>query len=371
MISVSSRLLVGTVVVLAACKGSTGTQGVPGPQGDTGTAGTPVVVAAVDPGGACSMGGASFTSGSVTAYACNGLAGPKGERGDGVVVGTLAPGDLRCPDGGALFSSGGLEAYACTGPKGDKGTPGSDGLSVTAVSLAPGDDPACPYGGTRFTTASGPAYACNGAPDAGCPVPGAILCGGQCRNVLADPDNCGACGTRCDSRLCSNGSCAKVMFVTSSYFDGGDLGGVTGADGKCQTFATSAGLLGTYRAWLASGSSYSPAQSWRRETVPYVNRAGVIVANGWSELVSGTLAHAVALDESGSPATHTYWSGTTAQGFPSGFDCGGWTSAAYGYVPYGSPASVTVLSSGGGTLQDGGKSCVAGVGFGALLCVEQ
>ncbi len=114
----------GAVVVaalaVAACKGATGPEGQPGARGDAGTA---VSVASVDPGNACSFGGASFTSGSATAYACSGAPGAqgargdKGDAGDSVVVASLDPGSA-CTFGGAEFLNGVTTARACNGAPG-------------------------------------------------------------------------------------------------------------------------------------------------------------------------------------------------------------------------------------------------------------
>src|SRR5262245_41660475 len=43
----------------------------------------------------------------------------------------------------------------------------------------------------------------------------------------------------------------KRMFVTSTTYQGGNLGGLAGADAKCADRAAAAGLTGAYKAWLS------------------------------------------------------------------------------------------------------------------------
>jgi hypothetical protein len=89
----------------------------------------------------------------------------------------VAPLDPTCPFGGARFTVGGVTTYACdgangaVGPQGEVGPPGatgpagpagSAGESVTAQSVGP-LDPNCPSGGSRFTVGATTTYACNGA----------------------------------------------------------------------------------------------------------------------------------------------------------------------------------------------------------------
>ncbi len=54
--------------------------------------------------------------------------------------------------------------------------------------------------------------------------------------------------------------CNKKVFLTESTFTG-NLGGVMGADAKCQAEAARASLPGEFRAWISDGVS-SPQQDW-------------------------------------------------------------------------------------------------------------
>lgn len=316
-------LAVVLVVLFGCSSGKDGAEGPRGPAGPTGPTGP------TGPAGPAGPTGATGPAGPA-----GGPPGPTGPTGQVGPQGPMGPAGPPGPAGG---------------PQGPTGPAGSPGQSVAATALLAGDDPNCPGGGTRFTSVSGVTYACNGAPGAVCPP--------------------------CDSGLCFPGGCAKVVFVTGTRWHGEELGGIVGADAKCQQHAASGQLTGTYRAWLAA-ADYSPGLSWRREQVPYVNRAGVIVANNWSQLVSGGLSHPVELDQNGLRATWSeYWTGTNGAGFAAGGNCAGWT-ANQGRAYQGSAFSTTTLSTAltGSDFVCGPVSCGSGCivdAMAALLCVEQ
>src|SRR5205823_203503 len=80
------------------------------------------------------------------------------------------------------------------------------------------------------------------------------------------------------------GACVdKVVFVTSTSYDG-NLGGLTGGDAKCQARAVAAGLAGTYKAWLCSGSTSAASRLSHLSTGDYVRLDGAVLANGWAGL---------------------------------------------------------------------------------------
>src|SRR5262245_8934869 len=58
----------------------------------------------------------------------------------------------------------------------------------------------------------------------------------------------------------------RRVFVTSAVYSGA-LGGIPGADEKCQALAGALG--GSWRAWVGDGDS-SPAQNFTQSAVPYV-----------------------------------------------------------------------------------------------------
>ncbi len=257
------------------------------------------------------------------------------------------------------------------GPQGIPGGQGAAGQSVTSVVLPVGD-PNCPYGGTQFSTASGLGYACSGYQ--GNSGGGTLTsCSSGQANLAVDPDNCGTCGHVCDSKMCVGGQCEIVMFLTSVKYAGSALGGVAGADAKCQYHAGLAGLHNTYKAWIADGAATAPVSRLNRPTLPFVRVNGAIVANSWSDLLGGSLINSFS-DEAGGSYSEVlvssvpyvsvaFWSGTSS-GFATSATCSGWTpqggSGFAGRIYFGAPA----------VLQDGSAQVPCGYAL-SLLCLEQ
>jgi hypothetical protein len=163
-------------------------------------------------------------------------------------------------------------------------------------------------------------------------------CDAVCIPSTADNENCGGCGAACSpGQSCSGGECRiqKLVFLTSEKYTG-DLGGLTGADAKCQELASAAGLLGTYRAWL-SDTTGSPSTRFTRSDIEYRRPDGALVANDWDDLVDGILENPINVHEDGtlntrisgcfddSVYTHTYNSGLPLTGSP----CSDWTTTSY------------------------------------------
>ena len=64
----------------------------------------------------------------------------------------------------------------------------------------------------------------------------------------------------------------KTVFVTNESFKGKNLGGLTGADGKCQAEADDPASIvpsGTYLAWLSDGTD-SPDTRFTKSSHPYI-----------------------------------------------------------------------------------------------------
>lgn len=98
-------------------------------------------------------------------------------------------------------------------------------------------------------------------------------------------------------RLQSFLSKPKLLFLSSATYTG-NLGGLAGADAKCQSLANATPALGgkTFKAWL-SNSVISARDRLTHATVPYKLVGGATVANNWSDLVDGTLAVTPNIDE--------------------------------------------------------------------------
>jgi len=137
-----------------------------------------------------------------------------------------------------------------------------------------------------------------------------------------------------DGEVCSEACklAGKVIFVTSKTYDGA-LGGIVGADDKCNTQAMEAGLAnaGSFMAWLSTGE-VTPSSRMTHHEEPYLLLDGkTTVAASWEQLTDGTLDNAIAVDEKGMPPVeHLVWTGTSAFGEVAGPTCVAWTSGKKG-----------------------------------------
>ena len=168
----------------------------------------------------------------------------------------------------------------------------------------------------------------------------------------------------------------KRIFVTSTLYQGGLLGGLSGADAKCAERAAAAGLTGTYLAWLST--SAMPARDRLAHSVePYVLVDGSAqIAASWTALISGTLSHAIDRDEHGTPVTGPItctvvgglvgvWTGTEFDGTYSTAvnNCSGWSTLTGSATTGNAVATTTKWTS---------NSCVLTCSeSGALYCIEQ
>ena len=127
------------------------------------------------------------------------------------------------------------------------------------------------------------------------------------------------------------------FFITSVGLDGGNLGGLAGADAHCATLAAAAGAGGrTWRAYLSRSSSPLVNARDRIGDGPWFNARGVMVAANLAELHGDNhLDGTTALTERGdpvpgrgsSPNYHDILTGSTADGmFLTDSSCRDWTS---------------------------------------------
>ena len=123
-------------------------------------------------------------------------------------------------------------------------------------------------------------------------------------------------------------------FVSSTTYKGG-LGGLAGADMKCQTLADAAKLGGTWMAWL-SDDTIGPADRFTTKggNSPYVLVDGTKIADDWADLVDGTLDAQLNRTQSNvTPAApNNVWTNTDINGKPSSTDrtCNKWTDQGGG-----------------------------------------
>jgi len=136
------------------------------------------------------------------------------------------------------------------------------------------------------------------------------------------------------------------FFVTSDRSATGDLGGLRGADARCQRLATAVGAGGrTWRAYLSveadpeNGNRPTDARD-RIGRGPWYNRNGVLVAKDRDDLHDRAGDVGIFIDELGRkingqwpgsplPVEHDILTGSTADGkVMPGLTCGDWTSAS-------------------------------------------
>ena len=141
---------------------------------------------------------------------------------------------------------------------------------------------------------------------------------------------------------CSFGvaACARRVFTTHATYHG-DLGGLSGADDKCQSAADDSGnpaLVGRkFAAWMSISEAGSEAKDrLTHGTLAYDHTRDSAVANDWSGFASSTHLQPMRYDENGNDVGDDFvWTGTDALGFAVTDDCNGWadgTNAHSGVV---------------------------------------
>ena len=122
----------------------------------------------------------------------------------------------------------------------------------------------------------------------------------------------------------------KTVFIARATFDS-NLGGLTGADAKCQAEADDPASIvpsGTYLPWLSDGLD-SPDTRFTRSTHPYVRPDGKKIAENYTDLTDGTILVAISIDATGKTGVYDqYWTGTKADGtsLQNKNTCNGWES---------------------------------------------
>ncbi|PRQ04974.1 hypothetical protein [Enhygromyxa salina] len=180
-------------------------------------------------------------------------------------------------------------------------------------------------------------------------TPPSIDCEGTCVSTANDPLNCGGCGDVCPAEhMCQGSKCvdaqgvARVVFVTSQFYTGA-LGGLDGADAKCNERAGDAKLEGQFKAWIGVGPN-NPASTFTQHGYFVLPDGRTIVANSWADLLDGTLDFPIYVNEFGEPAdaplgcngdTAVVWTGVSTNGQTLAANCSGWTvSTGEGRVGY-------------------------------------
>lgn len=118
---------------------------------------------------------------------------------------------------------------------------------------------------------------------------------------------------------------AHLVFVTSSTYNG-NLGGLSGADAKCQAQADAGGLGGSWRAILSDGSI--SAKDRLLIGGPIYDMHGLLVAKNAEDLWDGALSQSIHVPENWGSTVSVRFSGTQANGSSSGQHCNNWTSSS-------------------------------------------
>jgi hypothetical protein len=146
-------------------------------------------------------------------------------------------------------------------------------------------------------------------------------------------DKAAICKVYADEGITLPAFCSKkIIFLTSQAYDG-NLGGLAGADAKCQSLAAAANLSGTFKAWL-SDSTTNASDRLTHNTGSYVRTDGAVVAINWLDLIDSNIKEPIICDENKECLTSLdsslqyVWTGSVANGKNNYiFNCADWTYA--------------------------------------------
>lgn len=159
---------------------------------------------------------------------------------------------------------------------------------------------------------------------------------------------------------------AKRVFVSSASYNG-NIGGLTGADARCQSLATAAVLGGKWKAWLSDGS-VSATSRLTHYNGPYKRLDGKIVASSWDDLTDGELMYGIYVSEKKTNINKLVWTNTNIIGNSKSSSttttCGNWRDATTTVT---ARAGATYLVENGWT-DSNSPSCASQA---HLYCVEQ
>ncbi len=124
---------------------------------------------------------------------------------------------------------------------------------------------------------------------------------------------------------------ARIVFLSSLAYKGGELGGVEGAHTKCQILAEKAGYDNSknFMAWL-SDALHSPSKDFLHTAgLPFVRPDGVRIADDWIDLVKNGPHDGIFVTETGEALLDVWvWTGTSQSGkvFDPAAHCKAWTT---------------------------------------------
>ncbi len=128
---------------------------------------------------------------------------------------------------------------------------------------------------------------------------------------------------------------AKLVFLSSVAYMGGDLKSAKDAHVECQKLATSAAFdnAANFSAWI-SDASYTPSKGFTKAAgKPYVRPDGVRIADDWDDLILNGPDDGITVTEAGTTLLgKNVWTGTGPNGelIPDTLTCKGWSSSELG-----------------------------------------
>lgn len=222
------------------------------------------------------------------------------------------------------------------GSTGDTSTSTSTSTSTAESSVEGGGSDAASTTTRPADTTDGTGSSSTG-PDGPICGNGAMEAGETCDDGNADPDD--------GCKECSKDS---IVFITSETYQGFNLGGLYGADQRCRSLAAKAGLLRpeTFMAWLST-PTMSAADRLKHSRGRYTLVNGLVIANDWASLTSGSLMITITVDENSQSQDTRVWTGTLADGEPAvGSEfCGDWDDDS-GLLIYGGAGRSLAADSG-------------------------
>jgi hypothetical protein len=206
---------------------------------------------------------------------------------------------LRFQDAGRIGIVSSFVLLACTvsypADKPGTGGAGNNAGGMVSAGTTSGGAGASTAGSSSGGNATGGAGASSGGNATG----GAGSGGGGSGGANAGASGSGGGG---------GGKSKTTFFVTSDTSKTGKLGGLDGADKRCQALAKAAGFGDhTFHAYL---STATVSAKDRIGTGPWVNSKGIKVADNVAQLHDGTVKgdHTIFIDEKGNPV-HGQWDG--------------------------------------------------------------
>jgi hypothetical protein len=192
-------------------------------------------------------------------------------------------------------------------------------------------------------------------------VPEASVLDGALRDVReaaapADTGTAADAGAEAGNGCQGAAACPRIVFVTSATYQG-NLGGIAGADAKCQAAADASLIVGvkarTFRAWVSTSAS-SVSTRLTHGTQAYLRVDEIVVASDWTDLTNGTIQAPIHVDEQGDQQNSGAGTATDSAGADfTGSACGDFTSSLIGTKG----TRGNVGGSGGGWSSGGDDDC--------------